>query len=125
MLPLHEREVEVDQQKKLQELEGRRPGGFHGSGTPLPPLAPDSCLHRQGPVETALHGHAAERHSLTAAGGAAVASRPGRGQGADGCPTGVEQGVPGVVGSTAGYPELAFVPPVTDRGVNIWKQTRR
>lgn len=27
---LREREVEVDQQKKLQELEGRRPGGLHG-----------------------------------------------------------------------------------------------
>ena len=75
--------------------------------------------------QTALLGHAAERHSLTAAGGAVVASRPGKGQGAAGCPTGVEQGVPGVAGSTAVYPEPAFVPPVTDRDINIWKQKRR
>jgi len=110
--------VEVDQQKKLQELEGRRPGGLHGWGTRPPPLDPDSCLHRQGLLETALLGHAAERHSLTAAGGTVAASRPGRGQGPAGCPTGVEQGVPEVEDSTAAYPEQAFLPPVTETGMS-------
>ena len=73
-------------------------------------------------METALLDHAAERHSLTAAGGTAVASRPGRGQGPAGCPTGVEQGVPEVAGSTAVYPEQAFVPPVTGTGMSACKK---
>ncbi len=71
-------------------------------------------------METALLGHAAVRHSLTAAGGAVVANRPERGQGAAGCPTGVEQGVPGVGGSTAVCPEQAFVPPVTETEVSTF-----
>ena len=73
-------------------------------------------------METALLDHAVEGHSLTAAGGTVAASCPGKGQGAAGCPTGVEQGVPGVEGSTAVYPEQAFVPPVTGTGMSAWKQ---
>ena len=72
-------------------------------------------------METALLDHAAERHSLTAAGGPVAASRPGRGQGPAGCPTGVEQGVPEVEGSTAVYPEQAFVPPITGTGMSTFE----
>ena len=74
-------------------------------------------------METALLDHAVEGHSLTAAAdGAVVASCPGRGQGAAGCPTGVEQGVPGVEDSTAVYPEQAFVPPVKGTGMSALRQ---
>lgn len=83
----------------------------HGQGSPLLPLAPEWQLHKQGLVETALLGHAAEHHNLTVAVGAVPASHPARVEGAAGHPTGAAGGVLEVGHPTAVCHELAFGPP--------------